>query len=159
MTTLFVTAHRDLHNTQEYVKRELLTAFGRAKERGFEVVICGGALGGDWLAAEGVIEMRPALQLWLALPFAGYNSVWPGRVRNQFEARIMTWANRTIYVSSPPYSPQKMFLRNEWGVDHAAAVIAVWDGRTSGGTFRAVQYARGLGRPVYRIDPINQGWL
>jgi uncharacterized phage-like protein YoqJ len=50
--------------------------------------------------------------------------------------------------------------RNEWMIDHANVVVAVWDG-TSGGTANAVKYAKKIKRPVWRIDPATHvvGWL
>lgn len=162
MTALFVTAHRDISNPGP-VKAALSSAFIRAKERLFDIVICGGAVGGDYLAAEVVLELKPfyPLQLWLALPFEGYNLIWPEDVRASFERGILAKADRVIYVSAPPYSSRKMHIRNEWGVTQAAAVIAVWDGRGSGGTAATVRFAQKQGKPIYQINSISlvQRWL
>lgn len=42
--------------------------------------------------------------------------------------------------------------RNEWMVDNAEAVIAVWDG-TKGGTANCVNYALKKQKPIWRITP------
>jgi hypothetical protein len=41
-------------------------------------------------------------------------------------------------------------------VDHARRLLAVWDGRTSGGTFATVAYARTKGLPLLQIDPLQR---
>jgi uncharacterized phage-like protein YoqJ len=46
-----------------------------------------------------------------------------------------------------------MQVRNEYMVDHADVVIAIWNGNQHGGTFNAVSYARQKHKPVIRIDP------
>jgi uncharacterized phage-like protein YoqJ len=45
-----------------------------------------------------------------------------------------------------------MQIRNEWMVDRADQVIAIWDG-TSGGTANCVEYATKMNKPILRIDP------
>lgn len=42
--------------------------------------------------------------------------------------------------------------RNQWMVDRADAVLAVWDG-SPGGTANCVNYARKVGKPITIIDP------
>lgn len=48
--------------------------------------------------------------------------------------------------------PWAYFKRNEWMVDRAKFVLAVWDGSNSG-TGHTVKYARSQGKSVWRIDP------
>jgi uncharacterized phage-like protein YoqJ len=48
-----------------------------------------------------------------------------------------------------------MQKRNEWMVDHADAVIAVWDGSPSG-TANCIGYARKKRRPILVIDPVEE---
>jgi uncharacterized phage-like protein YoqJ len=50
--------------------------------------------------------------------------------------------------------------RNEWMVDHAQMVIAVWDG-SSGGTANCVKYALKQGKRVWQINPATHevGWI
>lgn len=53
------------------------------------------------------------------------------------------------------------FKRNEWMVDNAEFVVAVWDGSKSG-TRHTVEYAQRQRKPVYRIDPMTKtvvGWI
>lgn len=161
MKALFITGHRQLPKPYTWLKQELVLALERAVLNDFDTVICGGALGGDWLAAETVLELRPAFYLWLALPFVGYNSLWRERVRSKFETTILNRADKVTYVSEPPFTPRKMFIRNEWGVDNSEAVIAIWVGRLHGGTAGTVKYAQAREKPIYLLNPQTEmaGWL
>lgn len=52
-------------------------------------------------------------------------------------------------------------VRNEYMVDNADAVLAVWTGKMSGGTAACVKYARKVNKPIFRIDPATKsilGW-
>lgn len=44
--------------------------------------------------------------------------------------------------------------RNEWMVDRADCVLAIWDG-SEGGTANCVRYADKSGKPVTIIDPVD----
>ncbi len=49
-----------------------------------------------------------------------------------------------------------MQVRNEYMVDRADLVLALWNG-TPGGTGNCVRYARTRGVPVFVIDPAGIG--
>lgn len=125
-------------------------------EKGFTRFICGGALGVDWMAAEEVIALKESKKhLTLALPFLGYNAVWPKSTINSFERNILRHADFVRYICDPPYSPIKMQQRNKWMVDNSDLVIAVWDS-SNGGTANCVKYALEAGKSVYRMDPVTK---
>jgi uncharacterized phage-like protein YoqJ len=46
-----------------------------------------------------------------------------------------------------------MQVRNQWMVDHAMVVMAVWDGKQSGGTWNCIQYARQRHRWMVQLHP------
>ena len=48
-----------------------------------------------------------------------------------------------------------MMRRNRYMVDHAAMVIAVYDGQ-AGGTRRTVEYALRRGLPVVLVSPVEE---
>ena len=48
-----------------------------------------------------------------------------------------------------------MMRRNRYMVDHAAMLIAVFDGQ-SGGTRRTVEYAMRRGLPVTMLPPVEE---
>ena len=65
-------------------------------------------------------------------------------------------AKSVVFVSEPPYSAEKMQIRNrymvDWLGDSTGLLIAVWDG-SPGGTANCVNYAKLKCRPILRIDP------
>ena len=48
-----------------------------------------------------------------------------------------------------------MLKRNRYLIDHAAYLLAVYNGQRRGGTAMTVRYARKLGREIITIDPIS----
>lgn len=117
-----------------------------------EVAISGMALGIDqdfaWICVD---EEIPFIA---AVPFGGQESMWPKQSQDSYRM-LLALAREVVYVSDPGYSKEKMFIRNEWMVDHVGddgVVLAVWDG-SSGGTGSCVSYAKRRGRKIDIIDP------
>lgn len=61
-------------------------------------------------------------------------------------------ADEVTYVSKETYTEGCMQKRNEYMVDQADYVYAVWNG-TSGGTGNCVKYAKEQGVFIYIEDP------
>lgn len=61
---------------------------------------------------------------------------------------------RDIRTTTPQgrYNPYKLQIRNEYMVDNADVVIAVWDG-SKGGTCNCVNYAKKIGKNIIQINP------
>lgn len=112
-------------------------------------VITGMALGVDQWAAEAALEL--GVPFTAAVPFQGQEKLWPAPAQARY-AQLLTAAAEVVVVSPGGYQPAKMHHRNEWMVDHATALLAVWDG-TPGGTGSCVAYAQRVGRRIARIDP------
>ena len=49
-----------------------------------------------------------------------------------------------------------MLDRNRFLVNHAAALLAVYNGERRGGTAATMRYARKMGREIIVIDPITR---
>jgi uncharacterized phage-like protein YoqJ len=110
-------------------------------------VISGGALGWDQaLAWAAVYEDIP---LTLALPFPGFHSKWPSQSQEGLEL-LVSKADQVIYVCDAGYAPWKMQKRNEWMVDQADKVLALWDG-SPGGTANCVAYANKVKKPIINL--------
>ena len=132
-------------------------AIARAAARGFGRFISGGALGVDQIAAQAVVDL--GLELAIARPFPSQSCKWPQQSRAVLD-RLCAAAASVIDVSPDPYSPRKMQVRNQWMVDQADVVIAVFDGQP-GGTANCVTYAREQRKRVLVIDPASllERWI
>lgn len=55
---------------------------------------------------------------------------------------LLTKAKENVVVSLGSYSPAKLHLRNHWIVNHSDQLLAIWNGKQSGGTFECVNFAK-----------------
>lgn len=112
-------------------------------------LIQGMAAGVDILSAEVAHEL--GVTYTAAKPWAGHNARGADRERY---AKIIADAEHVVDVNpSREYiGPHLYQKRNEWMVDHATVIVAVWDG-TSGGTKNCVLYAKKKELPMIRINP------
>jgi len=108
------------------------------------MAISGMALGWDMAFADACEEL--GIPFIAAIPFIGQESVWPEQSQERYK-RLLTKAHRVHVVSDGQYMPFKMALRNEWMVDSASKIAALWDG-SAGGTANCVAYAIGKGKPI-----------
>ncbi len=115
-------------------------------------VISGMALGVDIWAAEICVEME--IPFIAAIPFVGQERMWSYEAKQQYNS-LLRQAEEVKVVCEGRYHASKMQIRNEWMVDNADEIIAVWDG-SSGGTSNCVKYAKEQGKKIYRIDPSNR---
>lgn len=125
------------------------------QQSGWTDFISGMALGADTLFAEAVLECKRAglpINLVCAVPFTGQEGNWPAKSQERFRG-ILSRADQVEIVSPGKYSPAKMQVRNEWMVEHAMVVMAVWDGKQSGGTWNCIQYARQRNRWMVQLHP------
>jgi uncharacterized phage-like protein YoqJ len=145
-----------------WILAKLSQSIAAAISSGFEVFISGGAVGVDQWAAAAVLDAKkghPEVRLVIARPFPSQSAAWPLNGQRDYETLLRN-ADKVLDISPDPYTGVKMLLRDEWMVDHAEAVIAVWNGYP-GGTGHTVGYAQKQGKPVLRLDPISKecNWL
>lgn len=129
------------------------------------VVISGGALGVDTDAASVAKEL--GLRFMVAAPCRNQDSKWPSESKKRYSnmcraadpalAKTLAMNGETVeggvvYIHDGLYNGRCMQDRNVWMVDHADAVVAIWDG-SSGGTANCVGYARNQRKPMVHIDP------
>lgn len=107
-------------------------------------VISGMALGWDTAWALAALDL--GLPLIAAVPFDGQPNRWPESSQH-LHADILARASQVVVVAPGPYAAWKFERRNEWMVDRADRIAALWSG-ASGGTARCVAYAQRLGKPV-----------
>lgn len=114
-------------------------------------LITGMALGWDTICAE--VAIRYDISLIAAIPHPAQCRSWPG-LDIEIWKRIVDYAKQTgeVHHISRSYSPQAMQVRNEWMVDRADHVLALWSGQR-GGTENCISYARRKGKPVTNLWP------
>ena len=101
-------------------------------------VVSGMALGWDTALALAAIEL--GIPLAAAVPFEGQERKWRPEQQRLFQA-ILARASTVVVVSPGGYAVWKMQVRNEWMVDRATGVLALWNG-SAGGTGNCIEYAR-----------------
>ena len=119
--------------------------------------LSGMALGVDQWGAE--LALALGIPFWAIVPFEGYEERWPDSAQAHYRELLAKAAN-TVYVCSGGYDPQKMQRRNEYLVDKADVLLAVYDG-TSGGTQNCYHYAEkriadGAKLRIERINPCRR---
>ena len=101
-------------------------------------VISGMALGWDTALALAAIEL--GIPLTAAVPFEGQERKWRPEQQETFRA-ILARVTTLAIVSPGGYAVWKMQTRNEWMVDRATGLLALWNG-SGGGTANCIEYAR-----------------
>ncbi|MCD6125154.1 DUF1273 family protein [bacterium] len=114
------------------------------------LVISGGALGVDQLAAEVCIELGIPFVFVLPFPVRVFTARWNSSSRAHLRY-LISHAVRTFVVQST-FSMAGYMRRNEVMVRHCNLLCAVWDG-SSGGTANTVRYAQSIGREIHFIQP------
>lgn len=114
-----------------------------------EFVIVGMAEGIDLYAAE--IALAGGYNIIAAVPYDGH--IPSDTERRERYRHVLDEASEVTVVSPGPYAVWKFHARNEWMVDRAQRLVAVWTGKESGGTYATVKYAKRVGCPITHINP------
>lgn len=144
--TCCVTGHRSItEDKTEYVKHELRNEISIAVMSGFTRYISGFAEAVDLFFAEIVAEMKkdnPNIILEAAIPN-------PERLNtpDPMFQRLIKQCD-VVKVHSEKYYSGCYRVRNEYMVKQSHRVIAVYDGRMTGGTYITLRFARSYGRDI-----------
>ena len=117
----------------------------------------GMAEGTDTWAALAVLDLRknnPALKLHCVLSCKGQENKWTPSARKLYKD-ILKKADTVTYVSED-YHDGCMLERNRYLVDHAAYLLAIYNGEWRGGTAATIRYAQKMDREIIVIDPITR---
>ena len=137
------------------LKKSLAQQIARLVDAGYTDFFSGMAEGADTWAALAVLALKkenPALNLHCILPCEGQANQWSASARKLYSS-ILAQADDVVYVSRE-YSKGCMLKRNRYLVDHAACLLAVYNGEWRGGTAMTVRYAGKLGREVIVLAPV-----
>jgi len=138
------------------LKKALAEQIAKLVDAGYTDFLSGMAEGTDIWASLAVLALKkenPALKLHCVLPCKGQADKWSTSARELYFS-ILERADFIVYVSQE-YSKGCMLKRNRYLVDHAACLLAVYNGEWRGGTAMTVRYARKVGREVIIIDPTS----
>ena len=164
MHTIAITGHRPKYfgtGRDAYDERnnDLIIDTKRSIEQTVEILITqmntkrfivGMALGVDTWAAEAVLGFQkkyPHVELIAAVPCEQYDEKWPESARLRYR-HILKQANKRVLVSKGEYTSTCLSKRNQWMVNHADGVLAVWNGDERTGTGATIAYAKQEGKPV-----------
>ena len=140
------------HRECKRIKKALSKGIKKAIKQGFTCFISGGALGVDTWAAEEVLALKkqyPLVTLEIAVPCLGQEAKWRKDDKQRYQS-ILEQADE-VTVLEQYYTADCMNKRNEYMVNKASYVIAVWNGRR-GGTASTIKYARMQERSVDVIE-------
>ena len=136
------------------LKRAIDEEIAKLVDAGYTDFFSGMAEGADTWAALAVLALKkgnPALRLHCVLPCEGQTDGWSTSARELYHS-ILAQADEVVYVNQE-YSKGCMLERNRYLVDHAACLLAVYNGEWRGGTAMTVRYARKLGREIIVMNP------
>ncbi len=146
--TCCVTGHREIPPEKKApLTKELLQEILFAVENGYTHFISGFAAGVDLFFAEIVVGLKDKYPITLeaAIPY-------PGRMRSpDVVFRRLIRECDVVKIHSRDYSKDCYMVRNRYMVDASSLIIAVHDGRLSGGTAATLRYARETGRTIRTI--------
>ena len=157
--TIAATGHRpdklfgyDLYDPRWQALGRKMKEFIINKSNWYGPITCisGMALGVDQLFALVALKLRDTgynIKVIAALPCFNQNKKWKD---DSYWKNIMDRVDEKVFVHEGEYVPWCMQKRNEWMVDNADEILAVWDG-TNGGTSNCIKYAEKQNKEVYNI--------
>ncbi|MBQ8510203.1 MAG: DUF1273 family protein [Clostridia bacterium] len=134
------------------IKSALNVEIAHMIDAGVTNFYAGAALGVDQWAMEAVLEHRrtnPAVRLTAAVPCPEQAKRWTYEQQKRYR-RLLEQCDKVEIVSDHHWQGC-MAVRNQWMVNRAAHLIAVYDGSQTGGTAQTINYARRLERNVIVI--------
>lgn len=136
------------------LRDEFIALYGQGVRRFYT----GGCLGVDQWAAEVLIRLKEQpefseLELAIIAPFPDHDAKWDEWSRNQLRFLISHSAEHLIIGKDD--RPESYIARNQYMLDHADVVIAVYDNNRTvrNGVGRAVRAAERNGTSVVFIHP------
>lgn len=162
MTKICITGHRpnklygyDLSDIRYLFLKQKIKKF--LKEQNCTEGITGMALGADMIFALAVIDLKEEgfpISLHCAIPCLKHTSKWFDQKSIDLYNYILSKADTIKIVSEVPFNRFVMQKRNEYMVDNADKVLAIWNG-SNGGTKNCIDYAVRNNKEVIYWNPYN----
>lgn len=124
------------------IKNQLKNHVLKLIEQGYDMFICGMALGCDSYFAECICELKDKYKISLecAIPCKNQTKFW--KMSNKIRYNNFLKKADKITILSDFYTPYCMQERNKYMVDKSDIVLTIWNGSALGGTYFTVKYAR-----------------
>ena len=158
--TRFRFKYDENNNGCKRLKKRMRDQFMLLYEQGVRCFYVGGALGVDMWAGEILLALREKqeyadIELMIVLPFEGHDSAWDERSKRRMAALCSRSKAVTVIGTKEMTAASCFRKRNEYMVDHADIVLAVYDNDRSirSGTGMTVNYAVKKSVPVLLIHP------
>ncbi len=147
--TCCVTGHRDIPEDRlDYVKTEMKKEILQAIRDGYTRFISGFAGGSDLIFAQIVLALQKegqSISLEAAIPYQ------KRLYSKDPQFQILISGCDRVKVLSPQYHRGCYFERNRYMVDESSRILAVYDGRKTGGTFYTIHYAGKHNKGIHMI--------
>ncbi len=147
--TCCVTGHRNVPTKKvEYVTVKLEQEIMRAIEGGYTRFISGFAAGTDLLFSEIIVELKDKYPIILeaAIPYSKRL-----KTPDKMFQKLIKYCNK-IVIHCDAYSKDCYIKRNRYMVEQSELVIAVWDGRHTGGTAATISHAKRFNKNLRLIQ-------
>jgi uncharacterized phage-like protein YoqJ len=145
MDSAFFTGHRNVQGIEDKVNNLIQLA----KRQGIEHFYCGMALGTDMIAAKLLTKQNI---LWTAVvPFIGQENRWSESQKKEY-TRLMLHAHHQIILYAE-YTASSYHERNQIMIESSELCLAVYDGRSRGGTASVVRKCEKLQKPMFIYNP------
>ena len=152
--------YKENHTGCKRLKKRIRDQIAALYEQGVRHFWVGGALGVDMWSGEIILRLKEQpeygeIQLHIALPFEGHDAEWDERSQSRM-AFLIRHSVETVIVGDPSQPAVVNYRRrNEYMVDHADCLLAVYDNDRSvrSGTGMTVNYARRKKKSFVFIHP------
>ena len=152
--------YKENDNDCKRLKRRLKEQLAALYDQGVHQFYIGGALGVDIWSGELLLELKEQpeyneIKLVLVLPFEGYDRDWEPKSKHRLSILRQNSAGVIVAGTSENSPTDNYRLRNQYMVDHAGCLLAVYDNdrQLRSGTMQTVNYARRKGLPITLIHP------
>lgn len=138
-------------------RRQLDDVLEMLYAEGYRRFLTGMAWGFDLAAGRAVIELKRrhgGVRLVAVEPFGGFRALFRGDAAAAYDEVLAACDERVAVCATGTEVCYR--LRNDFLVDHAAVVVAWYDGGREGGTAYTVRRARRAGVPVINLRPSEQ---
>ena len=120
----------------------------------YNYFITGMALGSDIICAEIILDLKQKYNLFLecAIPCKDQTNKWKIEDKIRYE-NILKNADKITFVADKNYFKGCMKKRNEYMVNNSNLILAIFNGKKSGGTYQTINYALKTNKKVIIIKP------